>query len=211
MKKDAIRTAVIGMGNMGSQYAALLAAGAVPGMELAAVTRVRPETLAARGLALPAGLPVYQTAEELFAAVDGGALELDAVVIATPHRLHEEQAVAAMERGLCVLCDKPAGITSAAARRMEQARPAGLVCGYIFQQRTFPSYRAIRQLVHSGELGRVKRVSWTVTDWYRSNAYYAGSGWRGSWQKDGGGTLLNQCPHNLDMLQWICGDRKSVV
>ena len=171
MKKDAIRTAVIGMGNMGSQYAALLAAGAVPGMELAAVTRVRPETLAARGLALPAGLPVYQTAEELFAAVDGGALELDAVVIATPHRLHEEQAVAAMERGLCVLCDKPAGITSAAARRMEQARPAGLVCGYIFQQRTFPSYRAIRQLVHSGELGRVKRVSWTVTDWYRSNAY----------------------------------------
>ncbi len=137
--------------------------------------------------------------------MDGGALGLDAVVIATPHRLHEEQAVAAMERGLCVLCDKPAGITSAAARRMEQARPAGLVCGYIFQQRTFPSYRAIRQLVHSGELGRVKRVSWTVTDWYRSNAYYAGSGWRGSWQKDGGGTLLNQCPHNLDMLQWICG------
>ena len=171
MKKDAIRTAVIGMGNMGSQYAALLAAGAVPGMALAAVTRVRPETLAARGLALPAGLPVYQTAEELVAAVDGGALGLDAVVIATPHRLHEEQAVAAMERGLCVLCDKPAGITSAAARRMEQAAPAGLVCGYIFQQRTFPSYRAIRQLVHSGELGRVKRVGWTVTDWYRSNAY----------------------------------------
>ena len=110
-----------------------------------------------------------------------------------------------MQRGLCVLCDKPAGITSAAARRMEQARPAGLVCGYIFQQRTFPSYRAIRQLVHSGRLGGVKRVSWTVTDWYRSNAYYAGSGWRGSWEKDGGGTLLNQCPHNLDMLQWICG------
>ena len=200
-----IRTAVIGMGNMGSQYAALLAAGAVPGMELAAVTRVRPETLAARGLTLPAGLPVYQTADELFAAADSGALALDAVIIATPHRLHEEQAVAAMQRGLCVLCDKPAGITSAAARRMEQARPAGLVCGYIFQQRTFPSYRAIRQLVHSGQLGGVKRVSWTVTDWYRSNAYYAGSGWRGSWEKDGGGTLLNQCPHNLDMLQWICG------
>lgn len=205
MCETIIRTAVIGMGNMGSQYAALLAAGAVPGMALAAVTRVRPETLAARGLTLPAGLPVYQTAEELFAAVDGGTLGLDAVVIATPHRLHEEQAAAAMRRGLCVLSDKPAGITSAAARRMEQARPSGLVCGYIFQQRTFPSYRAIRQLVHSGALGRVKRVSWTVTDWYRSNAYYAGSGWRGSWEKDGGGTLLNQCPHNLDMLQWICG------
>ena len=203
--KGSIRTAVIGMGNMGSQYAALLAAGQVPGMELAAVTRVRPEMLAARGLVLPVGLPVYPTADALFAAVDRGELALDAVIIATPHRLHEQQAVDAMQRRLAVLCDKPAGIASAAARRMEQARPAGLVCGYVFQQRTFPTYRMIRQLVRSGELGKLKRVSWTVTDWYRSNAYYAGSGWRGSWEKDGGGTLLNQCPHNLDMLQWICG------
>ncbi|OUQ38027.1 Gfo/Idh/MocA family protein [Faecalibacterium sp. An121] len=203
--KGSIRTAVIGMGNMGSQYAALLAAGQVPGMELAAVTRVRPEMLAARGLVLPVGLPVYPTADALFAAVDRGELALDAVIIATPHRLHEQQAVDAMQRQLAVLCDKPAGIASAAARRMEQARPAGLVCGYVFQQRTFPTYRMIRQLVRSGELGKLKRVSWTVTDWYRSNAYYAGSGWRGSWEKDGGGTLLNQCPHNLDMLQWICG------
>lgn len=203
--KGSIRTAVIGMGNMGSQYAVLLAAGQVPGMELAAVTRVRPEMLAVRGLVLPVGLPVYPTADALFAAVDRGELALDAVIIATPHRLHEQQAVDAMQRRLAVLCDKPAGIASAAARRMEQARPAGLVCGYVFQQRTFPTYRMIRQLVRSGELGKLKRVSWTVTDWYRSNAYYAGSGWRGSWEKDGGGTLLNQCPHNLDMLQWICG------
>ncbi len=200
-----IRTAVIGMGNMGSQYAALLAAGAVPGMRLAAVTRVRPETLAARQLTLPAGLPVYPSAEVLFAAVDGGALALDAVIIATPHRLHEEQAVAAIRRGLAVLCDKPAGIASAQARRMEEARPEGLVCGYIFQQRIFPSYRQIRSLVQGGTLGKVKRVNWTVTDWYRSNAYYTGAGWRGSWDKDGGGILLNQCPHNLDLLQWICG------
>ena len=204
-ERKSIRAAVIGMGNMGSQYAALLAAGAVPGMELAAVTRVRPETLAARGLTLPEGLPVYPSADALFEAVDAGALALDAVIVVTPHRLHEAQAVAAMRRGLCVLCDKPAGIVSGAARRMEQARPDGLVCGYVFHQRTFPGYRAIRELVQGGTMGGVKRVSWTVTDWYRSNAYYAGSGWRGNWQKDGGGTLLNQCPHNLDMLQWICG------
>ena len=194
MEEHCIRTAVIGMGNMGSQYAALLVSGAVPGMCLAAVTRVRPETLAARHLTLPEGLPVFQTAEQLFEAVDTGALALDAVIIATPHRLHQEQAEAAMKRGLCVLSDKPAGICSSQARRMEQARPEGLVCGYIFQQRTFPAYRNIRELVRSGRLGKLKRVSWTVTDWYRSNAYYAGSGWRGSWEKDGGGTLLNQCP-----------------
>lgn len=204
-EQEILRAAVIGMGNMGSQYAGLLLAGKVPGMALAAVTRVKPEMLAARGLTLPEDLPVYPTADALFGAVDAGQLALDAVIIATPHRLHQEQAEAAMQRGLCVLSDKPAGIRSSQARQMEQARPEGLVCGYIFQQRTFPSYRMIHQLVHSGQLGKVKRVSWTVTDWYRSNAYYAGSGWRGSWEKDGGGTLLNQCPHNLDMLQWICG------
>lgn len=202
---DAIKTAIIGMGNMGSQYAAYLLSGKVPGMELAAVTRVRPEQLLALDLALPEDLPVFSSADALFDALDAGRIRLDAVIIATPHRLHEEQSIAAMNRGLHVLCDKPAGIYSRQARLMEESRPHGLVCAYIFHQRTFPSYRRIRQIVRSKSLGNLKRVSWTATDWYRSNAYYQNSSWRGTWKLDGGGTLLNQCPHNLDLLQWICG------
>ena len=201
----AIRTGIIGMGNMGSQYAALLLDGQVPGMELAAVTRVRPEQLQKLGLALPDNLPVYTSADALFHAVDDKNLGLDAVIIATPHRLHEEQSISAMKRGLHVLCDKPAGIYSRQARLMEEARPEDLVCAYIFHQRTYPSYQHIRRIIQSGELGGLKRMNWTVTDWYRSNAYYQSSSWRGTWKLDGGGTLLNQCPHNLDLLQWICG------
>ena len=192
------------MGNMGSQYAALLLEGQIPGMELAAVTRVRPEQLQKLGLELPEGLPVFPSADALFQAVDDKSLSLDAVIIATPHRLHEEQSISAMKRGLHVLCDKPAGIYSRQARLMEEARPQDLVCAYIFHQRTSPSYQKIRRIVQSGELGGLKRLSWTVTDWYRPNAYYQASSWRGTWKLDGGGILLNQCPHNLDLLQWIC-------
>ncbi len=201
----ALRTAVIGMGNMGSQYAAFLLAGRIPGMELCAVTRVRPKRLETLGLVLPESLPVYPGADALFEALDTGKLCLDAVIIATPHRMHEAQSIAAMKRGLHVLCDKPAGIYSRQARLMEEARAEDLICAWIFHQRTYPAYRQIRQIVQSQTLGGLKRVSWTATDWYRSNAYYQSSSWRGTWKLDGGGTLLNQCPHNLDLLQWICG------
>ena len=134
-----LRTGIIGMGNMGSQYAALLLGGLIPGMELAAVTRVRPEQLQKLGLTLPEDIPVFPSADALFQAVDDKSLSLDAVIIATPHRLHEEQSISAMKRGLHVLCDKPAGIYSRQARLMEEARPQDLGCAYIFHQRTDPS------------------------------------------------------------------------
>ena len=134
--------------------------------------------------ALPETLPVYTSADALFHAVDDKNLGLDAVIIATPHRLHEEQSISAMKRGLHVLCDKPAGIYSRQARLMEEARPEDLVCAYIFHQRTYPSYQHIRRIIQSGELGGLKRINWTVTDWYRSNAYYQSSSWRGTWKLD---------------------------
>ncbi len=206
--KDKIRTAVIGVGNMGSGYAKLIADGEIPGMELAAVTRVRePYRGKIRG-ALDAGLPVYESADALFEAVDRGELSLDAAVIATPHYAHEEQTLKALFHGFHVLCDKPAGVYSRQARQMEEAwrRAEGNpVYAMVFHQRTNPVYRRMKELTESGKYGRIKRVNWVVTDWYRPDCYYNSVTWRGTWGKDGGGTLLNQCPHNLDLLQWICG------
>lgn len=199
------------MGNMGAKYAAMLLEGKVPDMELCAATRIGAagrETV--RGL-LPQNLPVYQTEDALFAAYDAGEFEANAVLIATPHYSHEKIALAAFERGLHVLCEKPAGVYTRQARNIWEAYEAAraekpeLVYGVMFQQRTFPAYKKLRELVQSGEYGAVKRVSWTVTDWYRPNAYYAANAWRGTWASDGGGVLLNQCPHNLDLLQWLCG------
>lgn len=198
---DKIKIGIIGMGNMGCKYAEQIATGEVPGMELGAVTRIKREWQERAKSVLPPGLPVYQTAEEL---LDCGSI--DAVLIATPHYAHKEQTVAALRRGLHVLCDKPAGVYTAQARAMnEEAATHELVYGMMFNQRTDPLYRTIKELVESGRYGKLKRVNWIVTDWYRPEAYYRAVLWRGTWEKDGGGVLLNQCPHNLDLLQWICG------
>lgn len=201
IRMDRIRIGIIGMGNMGCKYAELIALGKVPGMELGAVTRIKKEWQERAKELLPSGLPVYQIAEEL---LDCG--RIDAVLIATPHYAHQEQTVDALRRGLHVLCDKPAGVYAAQARAMnEEAAGHGLVYGMMFNQRTDPLYRTIKELVDSGKYGKLKRVNWIITDWYRPEVYYSSVLWRGTWEKDGGGVLLNQCPHNLDLLQWICG------
>ena len=206
-----IKTAVIGVGNMGSKYASLIQDGLIQGMELSAITRVRGTY---REMLLPsieAGMPVYETADDLFQAVENKELSIDAVVIATPHYAHEELAVRAFRNGLHVLCDKPSGVYSRQARNMEsEAAKSGKVFSMVFNQRTLPIHIQLYELVHSGKYGALKRVNWVVTDWYRPEQYYTSSSWHATWDKDGGGILLNQCPHNLDLLQWICGMPVSV-
>lgn len=198
---DKIRVGVIGMGNMGCQYARMVAEGKIPGMELTAVTRLKKERREWVREFLKEEIPVYQSAEEL---IKSG--KADAVIIATPHYVHAEQTIMALDAGLHVLCDKPAGVYTRQAREMnEEAARHKLVFGMIFNQRTNPIYKTIRELVQGGRYGALKRVNWIITDWYRPEVYYRSAPWRGTWDQDGGGVLLNQCPHNLDLLQWICG------
>lgn len=205
------KVAIIGMGNMGSKYAVMISEGRVPEMTLVAATRIRPERYEAIKGILPEGMKFYPSGELLFEAYDSGEIELDTVLIVTPHYSHETFAIMAFERGIHVLCDKPAGVYSRQARNMMEAyedakkKYPELKYGFIFHQRTFPVYQKMREIVHSGKYGGVRRVNWIVTDWYRPNAYYQSGSWRATWASDGGGTILNQCPHNIDLIQWICG------
>lgn len=211
-----MNVAILGMGNMGSNYARLISQGTVSGMKLSAVTRIKESMLAKVQAFLSSDVKVYPSADELFAAFDSGVLALDAVLVVTPHYSHEELAVAAFSRGISVLCDKPAGVFSWQARHMlvsfheNRARWPGLQLGMIFQQRTNPAFIRMKQIVESGQYGRLKRVNWTVTDWFRPIAYYASGSWKAKWKTDGGGVILNQCPHNLDLLIWICGMPSAV-
>ncbi len=201
-----IKTAVIGVGNMGSRYASLIQNGRIPGMELSALTRVNDRYRDILMPSIEAGIPVYDSADELLQSFEEGNIILDAVIIATPHYSHEKIAVRALKVGLNVLCDKPSGVYSRQARLMEEAADAsGKVFSMIFNQRTLPVYRELKTIISSGSFGAIKRINWVVTDWYRPNKYYTSSSWHATWDKDGGGVLLNQCPHNLDLLQWICG------
>src|SRR5690606_24508546 len=145
------------------------------------------------------------------ALMDSG--EVDAVMIITPHTLHPPLTIAAFERGLHVLTEKPVAVTAGDARRMNEAhdkRPE-LVYAAMFQQRTNPLYREVKRLLDEGRVGRLLRVNWTVTTWLRTQAYYNSGSWRATWEGEGGGVLLNQCPHNLDMLCWLAGMPTRVV
>lgn len=212
-----MRVGIIGMGNMGSKYAQLIAKGEIAGMELSAITRVSDERWDMIKDYVSPDLKKYNAASDMFDAIDDGSLWMDTVIIVTPHYSHESIAIQAFERGLNVLCDKPAGVYSKQARNMRKAYEAAkknnpdLLYGYVFHQRTFPVYRKIKEIIDDETYGKVKRVNWVVTDWYRSNAYYESGSWRATWQYDGGGTLLNQCPHNIDLLTWIFGEPCSVT
>ena len=196
-----IRVGIIGMGNMGCKYAAYFLSNQIPGATLVGVTRITQRKVEWAKTYLPKELPILQTDRELVEQI-----EIDAVIIATPHYAHPEQVMMCLQKGIHVLCEKPAGVYTKQVRRMnEEAAKHQLVFGLFLNQRTNPIYQKMKAMVESKQYGTIRRVNWIITDWYRTDAYYQATDWRGTWAKDGGGVLLNQCPHNLDLLQWICG------
>ena len=195
---NTVRLGIIGMGNIGRYHAEYLLNGKVSRGQLTAVAdALAPlEPWAARGLR------TFNNGEALLRS---GAV--DAVLIATPHYQHTTLGIAALEAGLHVMVEKPISVHKADAERLiaAHARHPDRVFAAMFQLRTEPRYVKIKHLISTGELGPLVRVSWIITDWFRTEAYYASGGWRATWKGEGGGVLLNQCPHNLDLLQWLCG------
>jgi predicted dehydrogenase len=192
-----VRLGLIGLGNIGQHHAAYLMAGKVTNAELVAVSDAVPSKLEQYK-----PLKVFNAGEEL---ISSGLI--DAVIIATPHYQHTSLGIAALKQALHVMVEKPISAHKADAERLiaaHRARP-DLVFAGMFQLRAEPRYLKIRNLLQTGELGQVVRMSWIMTDWFRTEAYYASGGWRATWKGEGGGVLLNQCLHNLDVLQWLLG------
>jgi predicted dehydrogenase len=132
--------------------------------------------------------------------------QVDAVIIATPHYSHTTLGIEALEHGLHVLVEKPISVHKADCERLiAAAKKRKQVFTAMFQLRTEPKYRKLKSLLDARELGQLTRVNWIITDWFRTEAYYASGGWRATWKGEGGGVLLNQCPHNIDLLIWLCG------
>lgn len=203
---ETVRIGIIGIGNMGSTHASGISNGDIPGMELAAVADLRETRRQWAKENLPESVRIFNTAEDLLKYED-----MDAVLVATPHYDHPKFVMEALRKGFHVMCEKPAGVYTKQVREMnEEAEKHGLIFGMMFNQRTNHIYRKMHEMVTDGRYGAIKRVNWIVTDWYRTQAYYNSGGWRATWNGEGGGVLLNQCPHNLDLIQWICGMPKTV-
>lgn len=202
-----VKLGIIGYGKIGSQHAGSIMKGMVPEVELTAVADIDPARLEAAKKLCGENLKVYNSAEEL---IQSGSCE--AVIVSTPHYYHPSMAIMAIEAGVHVLVEKPAGVYTKQVEEMNRVAAAhpDIVYCMDFNQRTNPLYKKLKDLIESGELGQVKRTIWIITDWYRSQSYYDMGGWRATWDGEGGGVLLNQNPHNLDLWQWMCGMPKRV-
>ena len=192
-----IRLGIIGLGNMGSSHCRLLES--INNIQLAAVCDIDPLRL--EKITSRYGCPGYASSSALLQARD-----CDAILVATPHYDHTTIGIAALKAGYHLLVEKPISVHKADCEKLIAAhKDQQLVFAAMFNQRTNRHYQHIKQLIDSGELGQIRRISWTITDWFRSQRYYASGGWRATWAGEGGGVLLNQCPHQLDRLQWLFG------
>ena len=205
MKKK-IRLGVIGIGNMGTGHIKNIEAGKCPEIVVGAAADINPakENWLKENVNHP--VPFFTDAEEM---MDSGLV--DAVIVAIPHYGHPVYAIKAMKKGIPVIIEKPAGVyTKHVKEMMAVADETKVPLAIMMNQRTNCIYRKMREIVQSGEMGAIKRTNWIITNWYRTQAYYDSGDWRATWSGEGGGVLMNQCPHQLDLWQWICGMPKSI-
>ncbi|GAB3768847.1 Gfo/Idh/MocA family protein [Microlunatus parietis] len=200
-----VRLGIIGVGTQGSMYAQFIERrGLVPNMRVTAIADTDPEKASA---AAEYGVPFFPDYRSL---LDSG--EVDAVVTTVPHYLHPEIGIAALDAGIHALVEKPAGVYTKQVNELNAfaATKPELTFGIMFNQRNNPLYQRIKEIIDSGELGTIRRTNWIITTWWRPQGYYDQSEWRATWGGEGGGVLVNQAPHQLDLWQWICGVPKSV-
>lgn len=202
-----IRVGIIGYGNMGSSHVRKILDGEVPGMTVTAVCDNNPAKLEKAKSLHGDKLKYFATTDEFYENSE----VMDLVVVATPHYDHPALAIEGFKHNLHVITEKPAGVYTKQVREMnEAAEKSDKLFGIMYNQRTNCVYRKLKDLIESGELGELKRMVWIITNWYRPQSYHDSSNWRSTWVGEGGGVLLNQDPHQLDLWQWLVGMPKRI-
>lgn len=199
---EKVRFGIVGVGNMGSGHAKYLLEGKITNGVLAAVCDLKPAKLEAiKALPGAENVATFADYHEMFKS---GLI--DVAIVAVPHYFHPPIVIDALNAGLNAISEKPAGVYTKQVKEMNAvAEKSGKLFGMMFNQRTNCLYRKMREVIQEGKLGEIKRVNWIITDWYRSQDYYDSGDWRATWRGEGGGVLFNQCPHQLDLLQWVVG------
>lgn len=193
---DIVRLGIVGLGNMGKTHLATIRAGKIEGMRVTCLC----ESVGV----LPPLLEGERGFTDVNEMIHSG--RIDAILICTPHYSHTTIGIEALKHGLHVLVEKPISVHKADCERLIAAHTdKSKIFAAMFQMRTNAVFKKVKDLIDSGDLGEIRRVNWETTNWFRTNYYYATGGWRGTWKGEGGGVLMNQCPHNLDLFQWMFG------
>ena len=203
-----VKYGIIGIGNMGYTHFKSFMKGAVENATVTAIADPNEKRWELLKKDFPdAQVAFYKDGSDLIQNAD-----VDAVVVAVPHYDHPRYSIEAMEKGIAVVCEKPAGVYTKQVKEMNAvADRTGVPFTVMFNQRTLCTYRKMREIILSGGVGEIKRINWIITNWYRSQAYYNSSDWRATWTGEGGGVLFNQCPHQLDLIQWVTGMTPKTV
>ena len=201
-----LRYGVVGIGNQGTYYSYLLKEGKIENGVLTAVCDNNPVKLEIAKQKFQ-GIKYYDNYVEML-----NSNEIDAVLVETPHYQHPEIVIECLKRNIHVICDKPAGVYTKQVREMnEVANKAKARFTMMFNQRTNCVYRKMKEMISQGLIGQLQRVTWIITDWYRTQSYYDNGAWRATWSGEGGGVLINQCPHQIDLIQWILGEMPTSI
>ncbi len=206
---DKIRYGIIGLGNQGTNYAIkIFDQGKANDAVVSAMCDINPAKIEImKKKTINKDVVYFSDYKEM---LDSGLC--DAVLVETPHYFHPEMVIECLKRGINVICDKPAGVYTKQVKEMnEAAKASGAKFAMMFNQRTNCLYRKMREMVRSGDIGEIQRVTWIITNWFRTQAYYDGGSWRATWEGEGGGVLINQCPHQLDLVQWVVGKLPKYV
>ena len=197
-----IKIGIIGIGNMGTSHLKNIMEGKCPNIDAVAVCDNNPQVLLKAKEQHSDQLAYFDDAIKM---LDSGII--DSCIVAVPHYDHTKYAIECLTRGIHVMVEKPAGVYTRQVKEMnEVAKQHPDTCfAMMFNQRANCIYRKLRELVNSGKYGEIRRTNWLITNWYRPQFYYDSGDWRATWAGEGGGVLLNQCPHQLDLWQWICG------
>ncbi|MGG1675997.1 Gfo/Idh/MocA family protein [Neobacillus sp. NRS-1170] len=201
-----VRLGIIGLGAQGGAYAGFIAEGKVKNMEIGAICDADPAKKQLAQEKYP-DVPFYDNYIDM---LESGTV--DAVVTCVPHYLHPEMGIESLKRDIHALVEKPAGVYTQQVQELNDfaATKPEVKFGIMFNQRTNPLYQKVKEIIDNGEIGNIRRTNWVITTWWRPQGYYNQSEWRATWGGEGGGVLVNQAPHQIDLLQWICGMPKKV-
>ena len=200
---SAVRYGIIGLGVQGSMYLnKIFGKGEAKNAYVSAACDINPEKIAkAKESASNSDIVYFDDYKKM---LESGLC--DAVLVEVPHYYHPEIVIECLKRRIHVICEKPAGVYTKQVKEMiAEANKSDALFGMMFNQRTNCTYRKMRELIAGGAIGEIQRVTWIITDWYRTQFYYDSGDWRATWEGEGGGVLFNQCPHQLDLVQWVVG------
>ncbi len=206
---EKVRVGIIGLGNQGTHYmAGLFNPGKIPNGVITALCDNNPAKIEAmKARTVGQDIKYFDNYVDL---LDSGLCDM--VMVVVPHYFHPEMVMEALKRGIHVICDKPAGVYTKQVKEMNEcAKQSKALFAMMFNQRTNCVYRKMREIVQSGGIGELQRVTWIITDWYRTQQYYDSGSWRATWEGEGGGVLINQCPHQIDLVQWVVGEMPVAI